>query len=121
MFHLLQDACRYLQWPGLASLEHCPRALRGSSPRVGNLSWPVQALLVLMIEILQGPIYPNTRQDPKSRSLNSGLQYSYGVDYGALGGSTFWARPGGWVAWLQGFWCTVSWFMSLVGLGTAPK
>ena len=37
-------------------------------------------------------------EDPKSRSANSGLYYSYGVDYGTpKAGSPFWIRPGVWV------------------------
>ena len=35
-------------------------------------------------------------EDPKSRTPNSGLQYSNGVDYGTLRESTLGIRPGLW-------------------------
>ena len=39
--------------------------------------------------------YPDPWEDPKSRSPNSGLQYSYGVDYGTKGGIYFLDPPRG--------------------------
>ena len=41
--------------------------------------------------------YPDPREDPKSKTPNSGLQYSHGVDYRTPKGNTFWIRPGVWV------------------------
>ena len=61
-----------------------------------SLSEPTNILLYYTVLFYTISYYtPDARGDPKSRSPNSGLLYSYGVDYmEPEGGSTFRIRPG---------------------------